>query len=142
MESKNRKREKKMAKATANGSHGAKWIRREKRLAIYIRDGLCCCYCGASVEDGTALTLDHIKPRGKGGSHDQTNLVTSCLRCNSARGDRPLATFARAVAEYCNDRTADQIVKTVNRLRRRVLDVPAAKALISKRGSYAAALNK
>ncbi|KKK72946.1 hypothetical protein LCGC14_2898780, partial [marine sediment metagenome] len=36
-------------------NQGMNWIRPEKRLAIYLRDGLACCYCGATVEDGTKL---------------------------------------------------------------------------------------
>jgi 5-methylcytosine-specific restriction endonuclease McrA len=72
----------------ANGGQGMNWIRKEKRLAIYLRDGLACCYCGGAVEDGAKLTLDHIKCHDHGGSNDATNLVTCCHSCNSARGAR------------------------------------------------------
>lgn len=42
--------------------HGGKWIRVERRLGIYLRDGLACVWCGASVEqDGVQLSLDHLK---------------------------------------------------------------------------------
>jgi 5-methylcytosine-specific restriction endonuclease McrA len=41
---------------------GMNWIRQEKRLAIYLRDGLACGYCGDSVENGAKLSLDHLKP--------------------------------------------------------------------------------
>jgi len=123
-----------------SANQGGKWIRQDKRLAIYLRDGLCCTYCGATVEDGAVLTLDHVKPQSKGGSNHETNLVTACKRCNSARGNRPLATFARAVADYVNDgRTGKDIVREVNRLRRRKLDRAEAKAVIARRGYAAAA---
>ena len=31
-------------------TNGSKWIRPEKRMAIYLRDGLACVYCGEGVE--------------------------------------------------------------------------------------------
>jgi 5-methylcytosine-specific restriction endonuclease McrA len=79
---------------------GMNWIRQEKRLAIYLRDGMACCYCGHSQEDGAQLTLDHLRPRSKGGSNHESNLVTCCHRCNSSRGNRTVRAFCRAVADY------------------------------------------
>jgi len=121
-------------------TQGMNWIRKEKRLAIYLRDGMACAYCGSSVEEGTQLTLDHIKPYSKGGSNDPSNLVTCCQKCNSARGNRAMKPFAEAVAKYI-DTPAAEVLKHVNNTRKRVIDVNAAKALIAKRGSWAAALN-
>jgi hypothetical protein len=118
---------------------GMNWIRQEKRLAIYLRDGMACAYCGASVEDGTKLTLDHITPYVKGGSNHESNLVTCCLTCNSSRGARAMRTFAAAVAEYRGIDVAE-IIKHVNRTRARVLPMDEAKKLIERRGSAAKAL--
>ena len=113
---------------------GSKWIRRERRLAIYMRDGLACVWCGVGIED--QATLDHCKVNVNGGTNDTSNLVTSCARCNSSRGARSLAEFARAVALYLNHGvSADDILAHVNNCRRRKIDVPAAKALIARRGS-------
>ena len=70
--------------------HGSKWIRPEKRMAIYIRDGFDCVYCRGVFPLGTDLTLDHITPRSLGGSTDASNLVTCCLSCNSSRQDAEL----------------------------------------------------
>lgn len=121
----------------ANGN-GIGWIRAEKRLAIYLRDGLACCYCGHAVEDGAQLSLDHLTPRSKGGSNEATNLVTCCLRCNSSRGNRSVRSFCRVVAAYVNHGlTADVVERTVRNAAARKLDVPAAKALIAKRGTPA-----
>jgi len=66
---------------------GSKWIRKDKRLAIYLRDGLACAYCGAAAEQGRPLTLDHLLPCSKGGGNHEGNLVTCCGTCNSRRGD-------------------------------------------------------
>ena len=117
------------------------WIRPEKRLAIYLRDGLACCYCGESIEDGAKLTLDHIVPYSRGGGNEAQNLVTCCHRCNSARGNRPWRKFAAKVADYLDHGVqAADIVRHINATRRRKLDVAAAKELISRRGSFVAAV--
>jgi 5-methylcytosine-specific restriction endonuclease McrA len=34
------------------------------------------------------LTLDHVIPRSKGGSHSWNNIVTACEKCNSRKRDR------------------------------------------------------
>jgi hypothetical protein len=115
-------------------NQGMNWIRQEKRLAIYLRDGMACVWCGVSVEEEVILSLDHLKPSSKGGSNKETNLVTSCHRCNSSRGSRPWKKFAEAVAIYTNHgRTVDSVINFVEMTRRRLLDIPAAKVLIAKR---------
>lgn len=115
-------------------TQGMHWIRDEKRLAIYLRDGMACIYCGATVEDeSTILTLDHIKPYSKSGSNDATNLVTACRHCNSSRGDRALTTFCKAVAEYIKG-DAQDIMRRIQRHRRRKIDVAAAKRIMEERG--------
>ena len=123
----------------ARSWNGMNWIRQEKRLAIYLRDGLCCCYCGEGIESGAQLTLDHVKPHSHGGSNGAGNLVTACHRCNSARQDRPVAEFAAGVASYLGV-DAEAIVKHVRNVRRRVLPVDEAKAMIARRGSAARVL--
>jgi hypothetical protein len=110
------------------------WIRPATRVAIYMRDGLACSWCGSAIEDGARLTLDHCKPRSKGGSNDPTNLVTSCFKCNSSRGNRSLSAFAKAVALYVDhDQTAAGILAHIKRTRSRKLDKNAARAIIKNR---------
>jgi len=122
---------------------GMNWIRQEKRLAIYLRDGCSCAYCGDTVEGGAKLTLDHVVPHAKGGTNAETNLVTCCSRCNSSRGTRSLPVFAKAVAAYVNHGVkAEDIVAHVRKCTRRSLAGPKAEAkvLIARRGSAAKAL--
>ena len=130
------------ARGKTNGKYqGAKWISRERRLAIYIRDGLACVYCGSSMEDGISLTLDHIIPHANGGSTASDNLVTSCMKCNSSRGDRPVPAFIRSVAEYLNRGTdLDKIRDHINRCVKRSVNIAQAKQLIKRRGGYMQAL--
>lgn len=117
------------------------WLRPEKRLAIYLRDGLACAYCGEAIEDGARLTLDHLTPYSRGGSNDASNLVTCCHRCNSSRGNRDYMAFAQSVAEYLDHGiTAAEILAHIRSSIKREIDVAAAKDLIARRGGFTAAL--
>ena len=85
------------------------------------------------------LTLDHCKPRSKGGSNDVTNLVTSCKHCNSSRGNRSMTKFADVVSAYVNAATPKGIVRHITNCRRRdIVQFKAeAKAMMSRRGNHA-----
>ena len=121
--------------------NGSKWCRPSTRLAIYLRDGLACAYCGASVEDGARLSLDHLNPHSKGGSNDPSNLVTACERCNKSRGNRSVRAFCRAVAEYLDHGiTAARIERHVRNCARRTLPRAEARRILARRGSVAEAL--
>ena len=56
------------------------------RWKIFKRDGYACVRCGSDSD----LTIDHITPRSRGGSDEESNLQTMCRSCNSAKGARPL----------------------------------------------------
>lgn len=56
------------------------------RRAVLDRDGHACVYC-----KGRADTIDHVRPRSRGGTHIWTNVVAACARCNHRKGDRLLA---------------------------------------------------
>jgi 5-methylcytosine-specific restriction endonuclease McrA len=114
--------------------NGSKWCRRERRLAIYLRDGLSCVYCGIGLEEGVTLSLDHLTPHSQGGSNKSSNLVTSCRRCNSVRGNRPWKLFTLAVSQYTGNNPT-KITQYINRTRNRKVDINYAKTLIEARGS-------
>ena len=44
-----------------------------------------CVYCGETYEF-KELTLDHVKPRCRGGETITTNLVPACKKCNQGKG--------------------------------------------------------
>ena len=122
--------------------YGRNWIRPEKRLALYLRDGVACVYCGRSVEAAAPLTLDHLRPVSKGGSNDASNLVTACHDCNSARKNRTVRGFCQAAAAYVdNGSTAREIERHVRRCAARTFDTQAAKALIAQRGGWTPCLS-
>lgn len=56
------------------------------RRAIFTRDNHTCQYCGRAAE-----SIDHVHPRSRGGGHEWGNVVASCRRCNTTKGDRLLS---------------------------------------------------
>jgi 5-methylcytosine-specific restriction endonuclease McrA len=56
------------------------------RRAVLERDAHRCVYCGIKAD-----TIDHVRPRSRGGAHVWTNVVAACARCNHRKGDRLLA---------------------------------------------------
>lgn len=56
------------------------------RRAIFTRDNSTCQYCGRAAE-----SIDHVHPRSRGGRHEWENVVASCRRCNTTKGDRLLS---------------------------------------------------
>ena len=57
------------------------------RQNLFERDGYRCQYCGNSFV-AKELNMDHVVPRDRGGKTSWENVVTSCIRCNSRKGNR------------------------------------------------------
>ena len=57
---------------------------RPTRNLVMKRDDYKCSYCGAKEN----LTIDHIIPSSRGGENIWSNLTTSCMSCNSKKGNR------------------------------------------------------
>lgn len=112
---------------------GSKWIRQEKRLAIYHRDGFACVYCRASGDDGTLLSLDHLLACELGGTNEASNLVTCCVSCNSSKRDLTM----RAWYAILRDRGVDTSA-IATRIRRQIrirLDLTEGRRLLSLRSA-------
>jgi 5-methylcytosine-specific restriction endonuclease McrA len=58
---------------------------RLSRKAILSRDRYICQYCGST---GPRMTVDHLRPKNRGGEFTWENLVCACPKCNSRKGDR------------------------------------------------------
>lgn len=122
---------------------GSKWIVPARRLALYLRDGMACVYCGSGVEDGIQLSLDHLKCDVNGGSNKSSNLATCCKKCNSSRGSRSVAEFCRVTAAYLNHGAdAKTIERHVRACAKRSVPIAEAKELLARRGSISAAIRK
>lgn len=46
-----------------------------------------CGICNKTIKKMQNLTIDHIVPKSKGGSHDYANLQAAHRRCNALKGD-------------------------------------------------------
>ena len=57
------------------------------RQNLFEREGYRCQYCGNSFV-AKELNMDHVVPRDRGGKTSWENVVTSCIRCNSRKGNR------------------------------------------------------
>lgn len=51
------------------------------RTGILDSWGRCCAYCG-----DLAHTLDHVRPRARGGRTETWNLIAACQTCNRRKG--------------------------------------------------------
>lgn len=106
----------------SHSSNGGKWIRKEKRWAIYLRDGRACIYCLADLskgQDGRDMTLDNVDENG--GNHE-TNLVTSCRACNIAKAGSPVSAFA-----------SEDALARITKAIQTPLDISAAKTWLQQR---------
>lgn len=66
----------------------------ELRKTIHARERGRCFYCRRRIPPRLAC-LDHVVPRARAGCHSYRNLVSSCLECNSEKGERPAGEFLR-----------------------------------------------
>lgn len=54
------------------------------RASLYERDKGMCQYCGKSLTKSES-TVDHVKPKSKGGTNSWNNVVLSCKPCNARK---------------------------------------------------------
>lgn len=72
-----------------NGRYVKEPIPLALRWAIWERDDFRCFYC----KRRQFLSVDHILPESRGGTLDPGNLITACMSCNSAKGDKTYEEF-------------------------------------------------
>ena len=56
---------------------------------LFVRDRHICAYCGDQFVS-SKLSRDHVHPVSKGGPDEWTNVVTSCIKCNTHKGAKSL----------------------------------------------------
>ena len=66
------------------------------RKTIHDRERGACFYCLRRTP-ANVQCLDHVVPRVRFGRNSYRNLVSSCIECNSRKGDRPAADFLRTL---------------------------------------------
>lgn len=72
-----------------------------------------CAYCGKPPIDDNSLTIDHIKPRCRGGEDRTSNVIPACSSCNSAKGSQHWQEFLRN-SEFYNPETEARILEWLN----------------------------
>jgi 5-methylcytosine-specific restriction endonuclease McrA len=61
---------------------------------LYVRDNGQCQYCGKQLSYDNS-TVDHVKPRCRGGLTSWSNTVIACKKCNSKKGMLTIEEFAK-----------------------------------------------
>lgn len=95
---------------------------------VMIRDDFKCVYCGA----GRDLNIDHVFPRSRGGKSTFENTVTSCVSCNTLKGNRSL----REANMYYRKRGFTPYQPTVMEFVRKYLDSIGVYDLLVAAGIY------
>jgi len=78
--------------------------RRFKKSIKYGWGGLCA-YCRCNRAD----TLDHLKPKSKGGSSLSSNLIPACRKCNHHKGSQPWLVWFQQQSFY--NETAKELIE-------------------------------
>lgn len=73
-----------------------KLINNELLSELKIRED-CCCYCGKKLTSirlhALEYTVDHVYPKGNGGTNSPLNKLPCCRTCNESKGSKSLETF-------------------------------------------------
>ena len=79
--------------------------KRRFRKSIKYGWGGFCAYCRCN----RATTLDHLKPKSKGGSSLRSNLIPACRECNHAKGSQPWLVWFQQQSFY--NETAKELIE-------------------------------
>jgi DNA-directed RNA polymerase subunit RPC12/RpoP len=135
------------SKTPSRNWRGSSWLRPTTRLAIYLRDGCQCAYCGAGIEDTyttakgktkrVQLSADHILPvataRAAGitiDEQDPTNLITACRSCNSRRQDKPVTEWCQILEAQGKIDSAAKTARKISKMTALPIEIEAAKTLL------------
>jgi 5-methylcytosine-specific restriction endonuclease McrA len=76
-------------------------MRRDLRKRLFAgRERVPCCFCSRELTYEEA-TLEHVRPRSRGGPTLVENLKISCEPCNSERGDMGYEKFRGRKGQSC-----------------------------------------
>jgi hypothetical protein len=59
-----------------------------------------CCFCGQPPISDKSLTIDHMRPRSKGGEDVSSNCLPACLKHNQAKGSSDWRPWFRSQPFY------------------------------------------
>lgn len=84
----------------------------------------CCAYCGNPPIDDKSLTLDHVKPKAKGGEDRTSNCVPACKNCNHSKGSEDWLTWYHRQIFYNIEK--EQIIKEWLEMRYHKYPIPVS----------------
>lgn len=76
------------------------------RKAIKDAWGNRCAFCGQPPISDTSLTIDHVRPRTKGGEDTSNNCIPACLEHNQAKSSHDWQPWFRSQSFYDREREA------------------------------------
>lgn len=74
--------------------------KRAMRKVVWDKTDGHCVYCGKALHPFDDFTIDHLKPKAKGGDDSWDNLVPACMKCNGKKGDREPNAFVLEPKSY------------------------------------------
>jgi 5-methylcytosine-specific restriction endonuclease McrA len=64
-------------------------LTKQQWFEVIAKHDWCCAYCGEPLNHNT-LSMDHVIPLARGGSHEAANIVPACRACNASKGKKLL----------------------------------------------------
>lgn len=83
-----------LQKGLRDGTMNVRSIAEDEKLKLVLPQS--CCYCGSREY----LSVDHLLPRAKGGSHSGDNMVWCCRSCNSSKGSKDVLEWLHERKEF------------------------------------------
>lgn len=59
-----------------------------------------CAYCGKPPIDDASLTMDHVRPKSRGGEDRTSNVIPACAPCNTDKGSADWVAWYRMQRFY------------------------------------------
>ena len=59
-----------------------------------------CAYCNQPPIDDKSLTIDHVRPKSKGGANNTKNCIPACRQCNHEKGSLEWREWYRLQPNY------------------------------------------
>lgn len=86
-----------LAEAGFNGMYeeldlSDKEVRKKVRSFLKKEDGKCPC-CGERATNSVIYTIEHIKPKSRGGENNLNNFIGMCETCNKDKGNRTIMEY-------------------------------------------------
>jgi hypothetical protein len=77
-------------------------ISSDKKHKVFMKTFYHCGYCGKIINEPSDLTLDHMKPKAKGGTDEMNNLIGCCKSCNQMKSDKTMEEYRKELIKAVN----------------------------------------